>query len=146
MPLHGDLHGDLFNKQTTPAWQALDVGDDELRDGETAKRAVQVLEQIREFQFFSVCRIFTNRILPLKAPRKYFDLYNTQAFNLPASSTPPKDAPARALTNWDAIRAFQDLPSGREPLSDEKNLGVNSGVCCSHKLCGCTDWTRIKTN
>lgn len=110
-----------FDKQTTPSWQALDVGDDEFRDGKTARRAVQVLEQIEQQQFFLTVGFYKPH-LPLKAPRKYFDLYNTQGFNLPASSKPPLDAPARALTNWSAIRAFQDLPSGTEPLSDEKTL------------------------
>ena len=110
-----------FNIQTTPSWQALDVEDDELRDGETAKRAVQVLEAIKEQQFFLTVGFYKPH-LPWKAPRKYFDLYSTQAFDLPTSSTPPKDAPARALTNWSAIRAYEDLPSGREPLSDAKTL------------------------
>ncbi|MDE0017454.1 MAG: sulfatase-like hydrolase/transferase [Candidatus Poribacteria bacterium] len=110
-----------FDIQTTPSWQALDVEDDELRDGETAKRAVQVLEKIKEQQFFLTVGFYKPH-LPWKAPRKYFDLYNTQAFNLPASSMPPKDAPARALTNWSAIRAYKDLPSGTEPLSDAKTL------------------------
>ena len=110
-----------FDIQTTPSWQALDVEDDELRDGETAKRAVQVLEKIKEQQFFLTVGFYKPH-LPWKAPRKYFDLYNTQTFNLPASALPPKDAPARALTNWSAIRAYKDLPSGTEPLSDAKTL------------------------
>ena len=110
-----------FDIRTTPSWQALDVEDDELRDGETAKRTVQVLEEIKAQQFFLTVGFYKPH-LPWKAPRKYFDLYHTKDFNLPASSTPPKDAPARALTNWTNIRAYQDLPSGREPLSDEKTL------------------------
>ena len=110
-----------FDIRTTPSWQALDVGDDELRDGETAKRAVQVLEEIKAEQFFLAVGFYKPH-LPWKAPRKYFDLYNTQTFNLPASATPPKDVPARALTNWSNIRAYQDLPSGTEPLSDAKTL------------------------
>ena len=110
-----------FDIQTTPSWQALEVEDDELRDGETAKQAVQVLEQIKEQQFFLAVGFYKPH-LPWKAPKKYFDLYNTQTFNLPASSMPPKDAPARALTNWNAIRAYEDLPSGLEPLSDAKTL------------------------
>ena len=110
-----------FDIQTTPSWQALDVEDDELRDGETAKRAVQVLEKMKEQQFFLTLGFYKPH-LPWKAPRKYFDLYNPQTFNLPASSMPPKDAPARALTNWSAIRAYKDLPSGTEPLSDAKTL------------------------
>ena len=110
-----------FDIQTTPSWQALDVEDDELRDGKVAKRAVQVLEQIKEQQFFLAVGFYKPH-LPLEAPRKYFELYDTQDFDLPASSIPPKDAPARALTNWSAIRNYQDLPSGREPLSDAKTL------------------------
>ena len=110
-----------FDIQTTPSWQALDVEDDELRDGKTAKRAVQVLEQIKEQQFFLTVGFYKPH-LPLKAPQKYFELYNTQDFDLPASSMPPEDAPARALTNWSAIRNYQDLPSGTAPLSDAKTL------------------------
>ena len=110
-----------FDIQTTPSWQALDVEDDELRDGKTAKRAVQVLEQIKEQQFFLTVGFYKPH-LPLKAPQKYFELYNTQDFDLPASSMPPEDAPARALTNWSAIRNYQDLSSGTAPLSDAKTL------------------------
>ena len=110
-----------FDIETTPSWQALDVEDDELRDGKVAKRAVQVLEQIKEQQFFLAVGFYKPH-LPLEAPRKYFELYDTQDFDLPASSIPPKDAPVRALTNWSAIRNYQDLPSGTEPLSDAKTL------------------------
>ena len=110
-----------FDKRTTPSWQALDVEDDELRDGKTAKRAVQVLEQIKQQQFFLTVGFYKPH-LPFKAPRKYFDLYDPQDFDLPASTMPPIDAPDRALTNWGAIRDFQDLPAGTELLSDEKTL------------------------
>ena len=112
-----------FDKQTTPSWQALDVEDDELRDGKTARRAVQVLEQIKNQQFFLAVGFYKPH-LPLKAPRKYFELYDTQAFDLPASSLPPKDAPVIALTNWSTIRAFQDLPSGTEPFSNATTLAL----------------------
>ena len=110
-----------FDIQTTPSWQALDVEDDDLRDGKTARRAVQVLKQIKDRQFFLAVGFYKPH-LPLEAPRKYFDLYNTQAFNLPSSSMPPEDAPASALNNWSAIRRYQDLPSGTEPLSEAKTL------------------------
>ena len=110
-----------FDIETTPSWQALDVEDDALRDGKTAKRAVQVLKQIKDRQFFLSVGFYKPH-LPFEAPRKYFELYDTQTFNLPVSSVPPKDAPARALTNWNEIRAYQDLPSGNSPLSDAKTL------------------------
>ena len=110
-----------FDIETTPSWQALDVGDDELRDGKTARRAVQVLEQIKQQQFFLTVGFYKPH-LPLKAPRKYFELYDPQDFDLPASNMPPIDAPERALNNWNSIRRYQDLPAGTEPLSDEKTL------------------------
>ncbi|MDE0636033.1 MAG: sulfatase-like hydrolase/transferase [Candidatus Poribacteria bacterium] len=110
-----------FDIETTPSWQALEVEDDELRDGKTAKRAVQVLKQIKQEQFFLAVGFYKPH-LPFKAPRKYFELYDTQDFDLPASTLPPIDAPEWALTNWNSIRRYQDLPAGTEPLSDEKTL------------------------
>ena len=112
-----------FSKQTTPSWQALDIEDDALRDGKTAKRAVEVLAQIQEQQFFLTVGFYKPH-LPLEAPEKYFELYDTEGFDLPASAIPPENAPERALTNWSAIRDFQDLPSGTEPLSDTKTLAL----------------------
>ena len=113
----------FFDKKTTPSWQALDVEDDDLRDGKTARRAVRVLNQIQNKQFFFAVGFYKPH-LPLEAPRKYFELYDTDAFDLPASSVPPEDAPGSALTNWSAIRAYQDLPSGKTPLSDAKTLAL----------------------
>ena len=110
-----------FDIKSTPSWQALDVADDELRDGKVAKRAVEVLEQIKNQQFFLAVGFYKPH-LPFEAPRKYFELYDTQTFDLPTSSIPPKDAPAKALTNWNQIRDYQDLPSGNSSLSDAKTL------------------------
>ena len=110
-----------FDIKTTPSWRALDVEDNDLRDGKTARRAVRMLNQIKDRQFFLAVGFYKPH-LPFEAPRQYFELYDTQTFNLPASSVPPKDAPGSALTNWSAIRAYQDLPSGTTSLSDTKTL------------------------
>ena len=110
-----------FDIKTTPSWRALDVEDNDLRDGKTARRAVRVLNQIKDRQFFLAVGFYKPH-LPFEAPRKYFEYYDTHTFNVPASSVPPKDAPWTALTNWNAIRAYQDLPSGTTPLSDTQTL------------------------
>ena len=110
-----------FDIKTTPSWEALDVADDELRDGKTAEGAVKVLASLRNQTFFLALGFYKPH-LPLHAPRKYFELYDTTDFTLPASPVPPKDAPARALNNWSAIRAYADLPSGKEPLSELQTL------------------------
>ena len=110
-----------YDIPTTPSLQVLDVADDELEDGKIAKRAVEVLEQIKDEQFFLTLGFFQPH-LPHKIPKRYFELYDDQILDLPVSSQPPKDVPNRALNNWNAIRAYQDLPSGTEPLSDAKTL------------------------
>ena len=110
-----------YEISNTPSWQILDVDDDELEDGKVAKRAVEVLEQIKNQRFFLTLGFYQPH-LPHKIPKKYFELYDGISFSLPASSQPPKDAPARSINNWNTIRAYQDLPAGTEPLSEEKTL------------------------
>ena len=114
----------------TPSWQILDIADDELEDGKIANRAIEVLQQIKDQRFFLTLGFFQPH-LPHKIPRKYFELYDDQTFNLPISSTPPKDVPGRAINNWNAIRAYQDLPSGTEPLSDAKTLDLIKAYAAS---------------
>ncbi len=105
------------------SWSPLDVTDDELADGKAAKGAIKVLESLKNHTFFLAVGFYKPH-LPLEAPRKYFELYDTADFTLPASPVPPEDAPARALNNWSAIRAYADLPPGNEPLSDEQTLAL----------------------
>ena len=102
---------------TTNSWSALDADDDELADGKVAKGAVKVLESLKNQTFFLAVGFYKPH-LPLEAPRKYFELYDIADFSLPTSPVPPEDAPARALNNWDAIRAYADLPEGKEPLPE----------------------------
>ena len=109
-----------FDKQTTPSWQALDVGDDQLRDGKTARRAIEVLTEIKDQRFFLAVGFYKPH-LPFEAPEKYFQLYEPQDFSLPVPG-PPENAPFPALTNWSEIRIYEDLPTGTEPLSDAKTL------------------------
>ncbi len=105
----------------TPSWRTSDVDDDELQDGQIAKRAVEVLNEIKNQQFFLTLGFYQPH-LPHIIPTKYFELYNDVSFDLPVTTIPPKDAPPRSINNWNAIRAYQDLPEGTEPLSDEKTL------------------------
>ncbi len=119
-----------FILEETPSWQALDVGDDELRDGKTAKRAVEVLSHLKERPFLLAVGFYKPH-LPLKMPKKYFELYETQTFKLPNSALLPKDAPAIASTNWQQILSYQDLPSGNTPLSHEKTLELIKAYAAS---------------
>ena len=112
-----------------PSWQALDVEDDELRDGKAAKRAVEVLTEIQNTQFFLAVG-FRKPHLPFYAPMRYYELYEGENFRLPSSSSLPIAAPtiADGKSNW--IREFQDIPD-EGTLSDEKTLELIRGYAAS---------------
>ena len=108
-----------------PSWQALDVEDDELRDGKTAKHAIEILSEIQHTQFFLAVG-FRKPHLPFYAPKKYYELYKGENFDLPSSSSIPSDAPTivNSKSNW--IREFQDIPDDG-PFSDAKTLELIRG-------------------
>ena len=104
-----------------PSWNALDVSDDELSDGKTAKQTEELLEDIKNQQFFLAVG-FDKPHLPLHAPRKYFDLYNPNPFILPPTSSYPLNSPSDSHNNIDLFRLYRDIPSGDEPISEEKTI------------------------
>ena len=108
-----------IDKSTSPSWQALDVTDDELDDGKIANAAIQVLNEIKERQFFLAVG-FNKPHLPFYAPSKYFEHYTPQDFRLPVDSTLPLNAPTLA-SNPKWLKAYQDIPHN-PPLSDELTL------------------------
>ena len=99
---------------SNPSWQALDVEDDELSSGKTAKRAIQVLDEIQNKQFFLALGFHTPHF-PLYAPKKYYELYNEINFSLPSSSIRP-------LGNIKLYQDIRDDISGKGTLSDKKAL------------------------
>ena len=107
-------------RSSVSSWQALDVEDDELRDGRTAKRAIEVLEEIQNTRFFLAVG-FRKPHLPFYAPRRYYELYNDVSFNLPSSSDLPNYAPSITDGNFEGFRDFQDIPD-EGPLSEAKTL------------------------
>ena len=117
------------NRLLNPSWQALDVEDDELRDGKIAKRTVEALEEIQNTQFFLAVG-FHKPHLPFYAPKRYYELYKDANFRLPSSSQHPSDAPAIANGKLEGIREFQDVPN-EGTLSVEKTLELIRGYAAS---------------
>ena len=107
-------------RSSVPSWQALDVEDEELRDGKTAKRAIEVLDEIQYKRFFLAIG-FRKPHLPFYAPKKYYEIYNDTSFNLPSSVNLPKNAPPITDVNFEGFRDFQDIPD-EGPLSEAKTL------------------------
>ena len=105
-----------------PTWKALNVSDDDLSDGETARRTVEFLSEIKDQTFFLAVG-FDKPHLPFYAPQKYFDLYQPNPFLLPTTLNYPVNSPTIAYNSLDSFRRFfGDIPSGNEPISEEKTL------------------------
>ena len=105
----------------TPSWQALNVEDDELRDGQVAKQTIKVLEEIRDLQFFLAIGFYKPH-MPFEAPTKYYELYDSPIIdNVPRVIPHPNHE----------VRSYSDIPSGDVPLSEEKTLELIRGYAAS---------------
>lgn len=106
---------------SNPSWKAFEVEDDALSSGITAKNTVAILKEIQNIQFLLAVGFHTPH-LPLYAPKRYYDLYNSENFSLPSSSSPPNNAPDIAISDSiDNLRLFRDIPDVG-PLTDAKKL------------------------
>ena len=95
---------------SNPSWQAFDVEDDALSSGQTAKRAIQVLNKIQNTQFFLALGFHTPH-LPYYAPEKYYELYKDENFSFPSTAISPNSN----------MRLYRDIPDTGY-LSDAKAL------------------------
>jgi iduronate 2-sulfatase len=106
--------GDGITKTKRPGglpWEAPDVPDNAVRDGQLADAAVAKLKELNagERPFFLAVG-FHKPHLPFIAPKKYFDLYDPQAIVPASQPNPPKDAPKFATYNWNDLRHYYGIP------------------------------------
>lgn len=101
-----------------PSWEAKDVQDNALPDGQIADRAVATMQEVRNKPFFLAVG-FHKPHLPFIAPKKYYDMHSTATTQIAPDPDPPKDVPAVAMTDFGELRLYSDIPkTGRVP--DEK--------------------------
>ena len=122
-----------FDKASTPSWEAVDAADHELRDGQTADKVGEILEVLAAHPnnpFFLAVGFYKPH-LRYKAPRKYFDLYNSVTFNIHTDAMTPESVPPLARTYWNEIRGYQDLLTEVPRVSDEKILELTRAYAAS---------------
>ncbi len=118
------------DKTTIPSWQALDVEDDELRDGKAALNTVNILNEIQYRPFFLAVG-FRKPHLPLHVPKKYYDLYNHIEFDLPATNRFPTNAPSIVGGYLPGdLKIYQDI-TDTGTLSEEKMLELIRGYAAA---------------
>ena len=90
--------------------------DDQLPDGDIAKRAVSVMNQLKENRTkgdnrpFFLAVGFHKPHLPFLAPSKYFDLYSAvNEIDLPSNPNPPQSMPAIAWSTLQELFPFNDI-------------------------------------
>lgn len=103
----------------SPAFEAVDCGDDDLLDGDCAREAVSVIRDLAKSpgRPFFLAVGFANPHVPWVAPRKYFDLYDPAQLNVPANNFPPKGAPPFAARTGADFTWYGGVPQG--PLPDD---------------------------
>jgi iduronate 2-sulfatase len=123
-----DIGGQKFNPdrprpprpapgQPNPAdrWEAVDQTDDQLPDGKTAIRALELLDELKDKPHFLAVG-FLKPHVPLIAPRKYFGLYKAEQMPLPTyyqeGGEDLSRVPRAALRpNFDLFRLAQPAPA-----------------------------------
>jgi uncharacterized sulfatase len=116
-------------------YQILDCKDEELFDGRTATRAVELLEQFaRDRTPFFLATGFRRPHLPWIAPKKYFDLYDPAKIPLPPPYPPgatPKaigdDEHRKMIAHYYACITFMDAQVGRM-LDALQRLGLRENT------------------
>ena len=104
-----------------PGFEAVDCGDDDLLDGDTAREAGAVLREraAHPDQPFFLGVGFSNPHLPYVSPKKYWDLYRTDDMVLPENRFPPKDAPPFAAQSGADFHAYYGAPAvGTQPTPE----------------------------
>lgn len=92
------------------SWQAPDVPDNALQDGQVADRAIAALRKLKDRRFFLGVG-FQKPHLPFTAPKKYFDLYDPNDLPVAEDQHRPLNSPDTAFTRWQELRGYTDIPS-----------------------------------
>jgi len=110
-----------------PAFEAPDVPDDELADGDIAREAVAALRELagKPEQPFFLGVGFHNPHVPWVAPKKYWDLYDPQDIPLPDNQYPPRNAPDFAARSGADFYWYGNVPKDR-------NITPQFGRRCLH--------------
>lgn len=98
-----------------PAFEAPEVGDDDLLDGDTTCNALSSLLELagKPEQPFFLAVGYANPHVPWVAPKKYWDLYQREAIPLPANRYVPRKAPEFAAKTGQDFFWYTNVPKDK---------------------------------
>jgi iduronate 2-sulfatase len=99
-----------------PAFEAPDVADDDLRDGDTVREALGAMRELAKNpdQPFFLAVGFANPHVPWVAPKRYWDMYRDADMPLPDNQYTPRQAPAYAATSGADFYWYSGVPKDRK--------------------------------
>lgn len=99
-----------------PAFEDADVEDEAYKDGRAAQYAIETLQKIKNDKFLMFVGL-SKPHLPFNAPKKYWDLFDKNNFEIP-SRNKPQGMYKLALTNWGELRGYDGIPEDGD-LNDD---------------------------
>lgn len=117
------------------ATEGEDVPDNTFYDGLVCDAAEEALETIsKNKQPFFLGVGFRKPHLPFVAPKKYWDLYDTEDIPKRTTRTHPQGAPEYATRTWNEIEGYTDIPKDLAAIPDEKIDQLRHGyyACISY--------------
>lgn len=106
---------DLRQFTKGPAFENGDVADNRYTDGVIADNAIKQLRKKHDRPFYLAVG-FKKPHLPLVAPKKYWDMYDSAKIEIPSRESPIGVAD-QATTKWGELRAYNGIPE-KGDLSD----------------------------
>lgn len=114
------------------AFEAPNIADSLISDGETTQQAIRYLHQLKDKPFFMAVGFYKPH-LPYVAPQKYWDLYKKNELKLPDNQYPPVGAPDYApagLGGDRELRSYTNIPDEGE-LNEELKQNLLHGYLAS---------------
>ncbi len=114
--------------------EAADVADTVYRDGKLALKVIADLKKLKSQNrpFFLTMGVAKPH-LPFTAPKKYWDLYDRDAIQLPRSYIQPESTPKTAFHKYGELRQYEGIPKkGDVPEEMAKELIHGYYACVSY--------------
>lgn len=112
-------------------YECADVEDEAYQDGRAAASAIELLRENKDEEFVMFVGL-TKPHLPFCAPKKYWDMYDRESFEVPYKNA-PTGSNRYSLTPWAELRAYTGMPK-EGFVSDEDSRALIHGyhACVSY--------------
>lgn len=129
--LESNLQGEGLKRASS---ERADVPDGHYVDGIVCKLSLETLGKLKEqSQPFFLAVGFRKPHLPFCAPQRYWDLYDSDAIDPPASTSHPISAPEYAVRSWKELEGYSDIPEdGRLTEAQVRRLRHGYYACVSY--------------